>query len=170
MTPLSIGRITGFRGRGGEVTLRVASGRADRWVHLRRVLVRAETRAIEAARAYRDRLVLKFAGIDDAGAADALKGSEVSVLAEDLPRLPAGEYWAARLIGARVRQRGGNDLGVVEDLVETGGTDLLLVRDAKGRETLIPLAREIVVAVDEQAGRIEVDLPAGLRDLNGEPS
>jgi len=164
--PLAIGRITGFRGNGGEVTLRVASGRAERWVHLRRAIVDVSPRPIESARAYRDRLVLKFAGVDDANQADALTGRVVSVLAEDVPPLPEGEYWASRLIGARVYDSGGAELGVVADVLETGGTGLLEVRDDAGRETLIPLAREIVVAVDEEARRIEVALPAGLRELN----
>jgi 16S rRNA processing protein RimM len=57
------------------------------------------------------------------------------------------------------------DLGVVEDVVETGGTDLLLVREASGRERLVPLAQEIVVGIDEVAGRILVRLPEGLFEL-----
>jgi 16S rRNA processing protein RimM len=57
------------------------------------------------------------------------------------------------------------DLGTVEDVVETGGADLLLVREASGRERLVPLAREIVVGIDEKAGRIVVRLPEGLFEL-----
>jgi 16S rRNA processing protein RimM len=146
----------------------VASGHAERWLHLRRAIVRAEERVIESARAYRDRLVLKFVGIDDANRAAALKGSDVSVPAGDLPALPEGEYWSQRLVGARVRTTDGTELGLVDDVVETGGTDLLLVRNDAGRETLIPMAREIVVHIDEAERRIDVLLPEGLLDLNGE--
>ena len=167
-SPLPLGRISGFRGTRGEVTLRVASGHAERWVHVRRALVAGAPREITSARAYRDRLVLKLAGVDDASQAAALRGSEVSVLASDLPALPDGEFWARHLVGLRVVEKGGAVLGQVEDLVATGGTDLLVVRDPGGLEILVPLAGAIVLAVDTARGVVEVDLPDGLRDLNHE--
>jgi len=165
-SPLPLGRISGFRGMRGEVTVRVVSGHAERWVHVRRALVAGAPREVTSARAYRDRLVLKLAGVDDASQAAALRGSEVSVLASDLPSLPEGEFWARHLVGLRVVEKAGPFLGLVEDVVETGGTDLLLVRDPGGREILVPLASTIVVAVDTARGVVEVDLPDGLRDLN----
>lgn len=178
--PLPIGRISGFRGRGGEVTLRVASGAAARWTHLRRAVLSrfdetqdAAPRAVESARAYRDRLVLKFAGVDDASQAGALRGLEVSALPEDVPQLPDGVYWASRLVGATVTDVAEGLVGRVEDVLETGGVDLLVVRGPEGDEILVPLAGEIVRSIDEAAQRIEVALPAGLRDINSpdrEPS
>lgn len=170
--PLPVGRIVGFRGNGGEVTVRVASGDAARWSHLRRVLVKGGgdddplPRDIEAARAYRDRLVLKFVGVNDVAATMPLRGCEVLALDEDLPRLPRGEYWIARLLGARVREAGGEDLGLVRDVMTTGGADVLVVEGADGRETLVPLAKEIVKEIDEAAACIVVALPDGLRTLN----
>src|SRR5262249_12811134 len=111
--PILLGRISGFRGGHGEVTVRVASGRAERWVHLTRALVGGAERTIASSRAYRDRLVLKFAGIDDASQADALRGSEVSVRADDLPVLPDGEFFAQQLVGLEVVERDGARLGRV---------------------------------------------------------
>lgn len=170
--PLPVGRVVGFRGNGGEVTVRVASGDAARWSHLRRVLLKGGgndeplPHDIEAARAYRDRLVLKFVGVNDVAATEPLRGCEVLALEEDVPRLPRGEYWIARLLGARVKEAGGEDLGVVRDVLATGGADVLVVEGANGRETLVPLAKEIVTEIDEAAGCIVVALPDGLRNLN----
>lgn len=171
--PLAIGRIGGFRGNRGEVTVRVASGDAARWTHLRRAILRstgqaADTapREIESSRAYRDRLVLKFRGVDDASRAETFRGCEVCALAEDVPQLPSDVYWVAQLVGAQVRDVGGRELGVVDDVIETGGVDLLLVRDTQGAETLVPLAREIVSAIDPAAGTIVVSIPEGLREIN----
>ena len=166
-SPLPLGRISGFRGLHGEVTVRVVSGHAERWVHVRRALVAGAPRQVTSARAYRDRLVLKLAGVDDASQAAALRGSEVSVLAADLPALPEGEFWAGQLLGLRVVERSGAPLGEVEDVLETGGTDLLVVRDPSGAEILVPLASGIVLEVDPSRGIAVVELPEGLRDLNG---
>ena len=148
----------------------VISGEAGRWTHLRRVVVDG-VREVEASRAYGDRLVLKLEGVDDASAAAALRGRDVAALPSDLPSLPEGVYWSARLVGATVTDARAGVLGRVADVMETGGIDLLVVRDEAGVETLVPLAREIVTAVDVEAGSIAVALPDGLRDLDGrEPS
>ena len=123
-------------------------------------------RKVESARGYRDRLVLKLAGIDDANQASQLRGCDVSALAEDLPQLPEGTYWVERLVGAQVMDSVLGDIGRVMDVVETGGVDLLLVKDVAGIETLVPLVSHFVSAIDEKAGTIRVALPPGLRGIN----
>jgi 16S rRNA processing protein RimM len=157
--------VAGHRGAGGEITVRVASGDAARWTHLREVLLEGRPFRVDHARAYTDRLVLKLAGIEDAGAAVGLKGLEAAAPPGEVPILPEGRYWVSRLLGARVADEARGDLGTVEDVVETGGTDLLLVREGSGRERLVPLAREFVVGIDEAAGIIRVRLPEGLYEL-----
>ena len=47
---------------------------------------------------------------------------------------------------------------------EYGAAPLLEVRDANGKEILIPFAKAICVKVDVAAKRIEADLPEGLLD------
>ena len=157
--------MAGHRGAGGEITVRVASGDAARWIHLREVLLEGRPFRVDHARAYTDRLVLKLAGVENAGAAAGLKGLEAAAPPGEVPILPEGRYWVSRLLGARVADETRGDLGTVEDVVETGGTDLLLVREGSGRERLVPLAREFVVGIDEAAGTIRVRLPEGLYEL-----
>lgn len=170
---VAVGRVTGFRGTRGELTVRVASGDATLWTGMRRVRLRRDDAAcapgaaeIESARAYRDRLVLKLRGIDDARSASALRGAEVIAAGDDVPELPEGVYWVRELEGAAVVEENGDPVGRVEDVTPTGGTDLLVVRDDRGTETLIPLAREIVLGFDESTRIIRVRLPDGLRGLN----
>jgi len=171
--PIVLGRVSGFRGNLGEVTVKVVSGDAARWSQLSRVVLDEQVFAVASARAYRDRLVLKLAGIDDASEAAALRGRQVSVVSDDVPELPRDEYWVARLVGALVKDEALGTVGQVVDVVETGGTDVLLVKDEAGRETLVPLAKEFVKHVDEPSATILVSLPPGLFGLNtdtGEPA
>lgn len=172
--PLAIGRVAGFRGTSGEITVRVASGQAARWRTVTRVLVGGSAegddhRPFEVAgvRFYRDRLVLKLRGVDDPSAADALKGRTVLVPPEEVPGLRENEHYAARLVGLRVvLAPTGENLGKVTDVVATGGADVLVVEEADGHELLVPMASEIVVEIVEREGRIAVNLPPGLRSLN----
>ena len=171
---LVIGRVAGHRGTRGEVTARIRSGRAERWTgqdHL--VLADSETErtgeryAVEAARSYGDRLVLKLAGVENADAAAALKGRFVVVEADSVPALPDGEVYQDRLIGMRVVESG-RTIGRVVDVMETAGSDLLVVEgpeDGRG-EVLIPFVAPIVRDVDEERGAVSVCLPAGLLELS----
>lgn len=156
------------------MTVRVASGHAERWTALKRILVGPAEGAgdsairsfeVAACRAYRDRLVLKLEGVDSAAEAASLAGKRVSALPEDVPALPEGEYYVARLVGMRVTDPSGAPLGRVVDVVETGAAGLLAV-EGGGGEILIPLSRTIVKAVHEDRGCIVVDLPEGLDRVN----
>ena len=147
------------------------SGRADRWSGLKKVLLAGpgeapsgpETEwAVETSRAYRDRLVLKLGGIGDANEADALKGRWVLVPAGEVPELPEGEYYMDRLIGLEVEDARIGPVGTISDVLETGGVDLLVVRNQVGSEILVPLAQEIVTEVSEAEGKVRVRLPEGL--------
>ena len=77
--------------------------------------------------------------------------------------LEPGEYYESDLIGCEVIEReGGASLGRVTAFEDAGSSGVL---EVEGR-LLIPFAREICVAIEPEARRIVVDLPAGLKDLN----
>lgn len=103
-------------------------------------------------------LVADLEGIGDRDAARALIGADIAVSRDQLPALPAGEYYWFDLIGLEVRNRDGESLGQVVRLEETGANDVLVVRSASGQEQLIPyVADYYVLAVDLDAGMIAVD-------------
>jgi len=172
--------VAGHRGRAGELTVLVFGGDAEHWTGLVEVWVgrkdgtAGEFRRIESSRAYRDRLVLKLEGVDDAGAAEELRGRRVMARESDAPRLPDGVYYTAKLIGMEVRDESGRLIGRVTDVTSSGGADLLVIRESgpgkegreEGPEILIPLARDIVVEVREDEGRMTVRPPEGLLELN----
>ena len=119
---------------------------------------------VEAARAYKDRLILKLRGVDDPGTAAGFKGRAVLVAGEALPDLPEGEYYLERLIGMTVRENG-QALGTVSDVHEAGGTHVLVVKTEAGGELMIPLVQAMVKEVEETGSSIHVVLPPGLKEL-----
>ena len=108
-----------------------------------------------------DRLLLGFEGVADRTAAQALRGAWIFAAAADLPELEEGVYWERDLLGLRVVDTGGRELGVVSAVVGRTEQDLWEVTTPRG-PVLVPAARGIVVSVDLDAGRITVDPPAGL--------
>ena len=112
-------------------------------------------------RGARGSLVVKFEGVDDRDGADRLVGARLAIDETEVPSPPDGFYYHFQLVGCAVHDRATGLLGRVDEVVEDGGGVLLRVgRDA--RQLLIPFVDAFLGEVDIDAGRIEVDLPAGL--------
>lgn len=112
-----------------------------------------------------DGVVARLEGMDDRNAAEALKGVRISLPRSAFPATPEGEYYWVDLIGLRVVNREGVDLGVVRDLMPTGPTSVLVLEypvvQEDGLETvaerLIPFVSAYIDDVDRTARRITAD-------------
>jgi 16S rRNA processing protein RimM len=101
-------------------------------------------------------MVAKLAGIQDRDESAELIGRGIFVDRVDLPELEHDEFYWADLIGLEVLTEDGVCLGRIEQLMETGANDVLVVRG--DRERLIPFVlREVVKQVDLVQGRLIVD-------------
>jgi 16S rRNA processing protein RimM len=109
--------------------------------------------------------VVKFRGIDGISEAEKYIGAEIKIPAGDLPAPEKGSYYTFHLKGCQVFASDGDYIGIVTDILGSGGAEILKV-DKEGEETLIPFAESYLRSIDLDRRRIEVDLPEGLRDLN----
>ncbi len=101
-------------------------------------------------------LVAKLKGCDDRESARDLIGALIQVRRGDLAELEPGEFYWADLLGLKVETLSGTELGAVDNLLETGANDVLVVRG--DRERLIPfLQGQVVHDVDLDKQRIRVD-------------
>ena len=119
---------------------------------------------IEFFRRQHGRCVIKFLGIDTISAAEKWLGAEIRIRAADLS-LKEGWFYTFQLKGCQVFETGGKYIGVVTDVLDLGGSEVLKV-DFEQTETLIPFAQPYLKKIDLEQKRIEVDLPEGLRELN----
>ncbi len=111
--------------------------------------------------------LIKFAGIETRDDACLLVESLLVIpLGERLP-LDDDSFYHDQLVGLTVY--GGDDtvIGIVVDIIATGGHDLLVVEKSGEEEkrTLIPAVKRFVKRLDVAEGAMFVDLPEGLLDL-----
>jgi 16S rRNA processing protein RimM len=104
---------------------------------------------------------VSFEEMADRTAAEALRGTEVFVDADQARALDADEYWDHDLVGCTVVTTDGKELGDVVDVLH-GANDVLVVREGD-REHLLPLIRDVVRSVEPRE-RITVQLLPGLLD------
>lgn len=85
-------------------------------------------------------LVARFEEVRDREAAEALRGTLLTVPRSSLPPLGEGEYYHADLIGLPVHDEAGTLLGHVAAVEDFGAGDLLDVERADGRRFMVPVA------------------------------
>jgi 16S rRNA processing protein RimM len=113
----------------------------------------------------KNRIILKFAGYDAPETAQALVGWELTVPESQAVELEPGEYYDWQLIGCRVDTIDNRSLGTVREVLHAGAAPVLVIRDEREKESLVPLAESICVEVDIVARRIVVDAPEGLLEF-----
>lgn len=113
---------------------------------------------LEDGRAHKEGVIAKFKNIDDRDLAAALLDYEIWVDESELSALEEGEYYWHQLIGLEVFDAENFSFGKVENLLETGANDVLIVRDENTTERLIPYIKDQVIkSIDLDAKRIVVD-------------
>lgn len=100
--------------------------------------------------------IAKFQGIDGRESAAALSGLYIACPRELLPETLPDEYYWSDLLGLRVVNLTGISLGIVDRIVETGASSVLVVRDAE-KERLLPFVAQCVHLVDVAGGRMVAD-------------
>jgi len=190
-----VARILRARGNKGEVAAELLTDFPERLTRLREIFVgpadgkneprRMPLKSCWLSQNHRGQAVFHFEGVASISEAEKFRGLEVLLPFEQRVTLPAGQYFVSDLIGCSVFENTSATplvssspcllaeapclLGTVRDVQFPGeeilGTPLLEVETAQG-EILIPLAVDICARVDTAARRIDVILPAGLRDLN----
>jgi 16S rRNA processing protein RimM len=113
-------------------------------------------------------LIVRFKGIDDRSAAEALTGTDLSVPRDRLPPPEDDDYYHADLIGLEAVSVSGEPIGTVIAVPNYGAGDLIEVAPPRGEPVLIPFTRAAVPEVDIAGGRIVVDPPPGLLEAEAE--
>lgn len=158
---VTLGRVTGALGLQGWIKVhsdtmpreniasygRLLLNRGDGWEHWK----------LSNGRRQGKHVVLKLKGCNDRNEAESLVGAQIAIERDRLPDLGApGDYYWTDLQGLEVETVGGEPLGVLDHLFETGSNDVMVVRGE--RERLIPFIwGQVVHEVDLDDGFIRVD-------------
>ncbi|MFI9788039.1 ribosome maturation factor RimM [Kitasatospora sp. NPDC051984] len=120
---------------------------------------------VESGKVHSGRLLLRFAGVKDRTAAEALRGTFLiaEVDPDETPEDP-DEYYDHQLIGLDVVLTDGTLIGELTEVVHLPYQDLLTVQRPDGTEVLIPFVEQIVPVIDLDEQRAVITPPPGLID------
>ncbi|MBR4724888.1 MAG: 16S rRNA processing protein RimM [Lachnospiraceae bacterium] len=166
---LRVGVITSPHGIAGEVNVYPTTDDPARFKYLKKVYIdnikELIPSNIESVKFFKGMVILKLDTVKDRNAAELLRKRDLLIDREDAVPLEEGEFFICDLVGLEVVTDGGERLGVLEDILQTGANDVYSVKMEDGKELLIPVTDECVKSIEPENGKIIVHLLPGLLDL-----
>lgn len=119
---------------------------------------------VQSSRIHKNTLIIKFRTLTTMNDAEKMKGK--TLYTEKTP-LPEGRYYIKDLIGLDAIENG-EKLGNLTDVFNTGANDIYEVKTPEGKFIYLPVIDGVIGDVDLDKGTIEVTIPDGLLDDEGE--
>ena len=165
-----VGVIANTHGVRGEVKVFPTTDAPERFKVIKTVILDAKrekiTLEIQSAKFFKNLVIVKFKGIDNINDIEKYKGCDLYVTRENATPLNEGEYYIADLIDMLVVDEEGNELGILDDVLQTGANDVFVVKlKESGKELLLPNIPSCVLNVDLDDRKVTVHVLDGLYDL-----
>jgi 16S rRNA processing protein RimM len=166
---LVVARIGRAHGIKGEVTVEVRTDEPELRLAPGAVLATDPASAgpltIETGRVHSGRLLLRFEGVSDRTAAEALRNTLLiaDVDPDELPE-EEDEYYDHQLIDLDVVTEDGTEVGRITEISHLPSQDLFIVERPDGSEVMIPFVGEIVTEIDLAEQKAVIAPPPGLID------
>ncbi|MGW1491844.1 ribosome maturation factor RimM [Streptomyces sp. NPDC002402] len=166
---LVVGRIGRPHGIKGEVTVEVRTDEPELRLAPGAVLATDPAAVgpltIETGRVHSGRLLLRFEGVRDRNAAEALRNTLLiaDVDPQELPGEP-DEYYDHQLMDLDVVLADGTEIGRITEISHLPSQDLFVVERPDGSEVMIPFVGDIVSEIDLEKQRAVITPPPGLID------
>ncbi|MGI6455768.1 MAG: ribosome maturation factor RimM [bacterium] len=144
-----LGKITKPHALQGEVKFRPFGSDPFLLEHLQLVHVEDQDfdLQLEYIRGSEEVPILKFKGIDGREAAEEICGLVLWIEENRLPVLPEDEIYESDLLFSRVLNENGEELGTIQEILETGASDVLVVRNGAGNELLLPAIKDVILEI-----------------------
>ena len=150
--PVTLAVVIGAHGVTGEVRLKLFAEGLDSLTAHKSFNDGALT--LKSLRPGNNGAIARFTEISDRNAAEAARGTELTVPRDALPPLAEGEYYHADLIGLPCVSTDGDDLGKCVAVENFGAGDVIEVERPDGKRFMVPMKAE---AVPEWGERIVID-------------
>ncbi|MEW1887635.1 MULTISPECIES: ribosome maturation factor RimM [unclassified Streptomyces] len=166
---LVVARIGRAHGIKGEVTVEVRTDEPELRLAPGAVLATDPATTgpltIETGRVHSGRLLLRFEGVKDRTAAEALRNTLLiaDVDPAELPEDPE-EFYDHQLMDLDVVLADGTEIGRITEITHLPSQDLFIVERPDGSEVMIPFVEEIVTEIDLEEQRAVITPPPGLID------
>ena len=165
---LEIGQIVGTHGVKGELRIHPWCDSPDFFGKFKTLYF--DEKGLQAVqvlscRPHGNVVLLCLEGVNGVDSAAALRGKVLFMRRADA-HLPEGSYFVSELMGCAVVDADDDSIayGVLADVSQTGANDVWHIKNAAGREYLLPAIPDVVFSVNMVAGIIKIRPLKGIFD------
>lgn len=148
--PVTLAVIIGAHGVTGEVRLKVFTDDLGRYKSFNQGKL-----TLKSVRHGSNGAIARIAEVNDRNAAEAMRGTELTVARADLPPLGDGEYYHADLLGLPVVSTEGGAVGTVVAIDNFGAGDVIEIERPDKKRLMVPMNINAVPEWDD--ARMVVD-------------
>lgn len=165
---LQVGAIANTHGIAGEVKVFPMTDDVKRFNKLKEVILdtgkEQMTLHITSVKYQKNLVILKFKEFHNINEVEKYKGAALFVMRENAVKLQKDEYFIADMIGMSVVSDEGEELGSLDNVLQTGANDVYVVKKAGTPDLLLPAIKQCVLDINMEAHRMTVHLMPGLRE------
>lgn len=156
---LEAGKILNTFGIRGEVKLEPWCDSAEFLKKIKTLYIDGTPRRVLSAKVHKGMLIVLFEGVEDVNAAMLLKNKIVHFARKDV-RLPKGRFFLADIMGARVVDESGREVGTLTDVIELPRGRVFVVTGEE--EHTIPDVPEFIKEINAEEKTVRVHLIEGM--------
>ena len=161
-----VGQIVNTFGINGVVKVKPFTDEIERFEELKFVLIEKNNQLvkyeIKEVKYQKQMVLLKLNGIDNMNQAETFKGCYLKIERKYAKKLPEDTYFIADLIRLNVYTDEGKLLGRLEDIYNSGSSDIYVVKNELGKQILLPAIKDVIKQIDLNDEKIVVHLLKGL--------
>jgi 16S rRNA processing protein RimM len=167
MEKILIGQIINFHGIKGGLKVRHLTDDLERFYDLDYLYIEdpktTEVRRfdIERVQSHKGFIIMYLKGYHSLNEVEYLKNRYLYIEKTQRKALEEDTYFIQDLIGLVVESEKEGRIGVLEDVIQAGSSEVYIIRGEYG-EVMIPAAKEFIKEVDIEKGRMKVQLIEGM--------
>ena len=165
-----VGVIASTHGLQGEVNVFPTTQDPDRFKKLKKVTLHTQKGEeilldVVSARFFKKFVIVKFKQFNNINEVEKFRGCELTIDRKDAIKLNKGEYYCADLIGLKIVDEDGKELGTLTEILQTGANDVYeMTRNDTDDKVYIPAIKDCVKEIDVEGGKIVIHVMDGLLD------
>ncbi len=161
-----VGQIVNTFGIKGQVKVVPFTDDVERFEELNEVYIEKKNELqlfqIEQVNYHKNMVIIKFKGINTIEEAEKYRNCYLKIDRKHAKKLPKDTYFIADLLGLPVYTDEGKLLGKVDDIYNSGSSDIYVVKDEMGKQVLLPSIPEVLKEIDLENEKITVHIIEGL--------
>ena len=164
---LEIGQIINTFGIKGMVKIKpFTENTKKRFDNLKKVYIKTKKEKkeyeIEEIKYHKEMVLAKFKGIETIEEAEKFRNSYLLINRENEKPLEKGTYYIVDMVGLEVYTDEGEKLGILDDIFNSGSSDIYVVKNELGKQILLPAIKDVIKNIDMENRKITVHLIKGL--------